>query len=612
MIAPMKKVFIVGRSAASDRLLEALRELGVVHLESVDASAKVPERLMMSLHTVQHALQAIGSVQPAGEAPVADPSDAAHEIVSLVRQISESRNRLNALAREVQRLALWGGLRREQLDALADAGVAVTFWSVPAKHLAEVSAECLATVAELPGRRVLVAVAQRGGEPQLPDDATPIEPPDRDLPTAQAEAAEVEQAMTADVDRLAALAHLAEALDAQRDRVQADVDFASAQVGALSGDDLFAVQGWAPADRAATLADDLATRGLDVAVEGRDPAADENPPTLIRYPRWARPVESLFELLSTNPGYREFDVSGFFMLSLPVFVALLIGDAGYGILFLLAGLAAYPKAKKTPGAVSKVHLVLILGAVTTVWGLMTGNVFGLTPGTLTEAGGFWAVIGGTLGRVQVIPSDLEAQADQIMRISFIIGAIHLTLAQLRQSLKFLPDLRFVAHVGWALFLWGMLGVIWYFFFTSQQEPPGSLHPAAAWLLVIGGVLAITFTAPSRNPLKMIAVGLASFPLTAMGTFSDIISYIRLMVVGLASVVIAQTFNTLGADCAGVATWFVGAPVIVIGHALNVALCLIALLAHGVRLNMLEFSNNAGVQWTGYAYEPFSTRAVRRA
>ena len=85
------------------------------------------------------------------------------------------------------------------------------------------------------------------------------------------------------------------------------------------------------------------------------------------------------------------------------------------------------------------------------------------------------------------------------------------------------------------------------------------------------------------------------------------SYIRLMAVGMASFYIAFAFNDLGATVAGSANWqwALAAPIIVVGHLLNIVLCLIAIFAHGVRLNMLEFSGGAGVQWAGYAYAPFA-------
>jgi V/A-type H+-transporting ATPase subunit I len=106
---------------------------------------------------------------------------------------------------------------------------------------------------------------------------------------------------------------------------------------------------------------------------------------------------------------------------------------------------------------------------------------------------------------------------------------------------------------------------------------------------------------------MLGLGVANFPFSVLSTFSDIISYVRLMAVGLAGSVLAVSFNDLGL---GLGSWFLIIPVIVIGHALNLFLALIALFAHGVRLNMLEFSNNLGMQWTGYSYKPFSKQVIQ--
>ncbi|MDY7011822.1 MAG: hypothetical protein SVV80_13890 [Planctomycetota bacterium] len=454
-----------------------------------------------------------------------------------------------------------------------------------------------------------MGVVQRDGEPTLPEDATEIEPPDSDAPTIRAEAARADKAMADDAKRLAQLANLTDVLTRRGEELAGEVEYARALAGAMAGENLFAVQGWVPAERTDTLPTDLAEQSITAAVDSRDPADDEAPPTLIQYPHWARPIKGLFDILGTSPGYREFDVSGFFMIALPIFAAMLIGDAGYGLMFLLLPMLIYRKAAAAAGP-AKVHLIMVVGAATMIWGLLTGNIFGISPDMLIRSGGIWAFPGDWLDKVRIIRGDLSEQTIIIMKLSFIVGTIHLSLAQLRSSLRLMPNLQFLARVGWAAFLWGMLGVIWYLFFGSQQTPPAPLHPAAPWLLLVGGTLAIFFTHPGRNPVRMIGFGLASFPLAALSTFSDTISYIRLMAVGLASVVIAQTFNSLGAQCADAATWFAGAPIVLIGHALNVALCLIALLAHGVRLNMLEFAGNAGIEWAGYSYEPFANIRVK--
>ena len=110
-----------------------------------------------------------------------------------------------------------------------------------------------------------------------------------------------------------------------------------------------------------------------------------------------------------------------------------------------------------------------------------------------------------------------------------------------------------------------------------------------------------FANPSRNVFKMVALGAANFPLSAIGTFSDIMSYVRLMAVGLAGSVLAVSFNELATSAGPVLM----VPIMIFGHALNIGLTIIALFSHGVRLNVLEFSNNFGMEWSGYSYQPFA-------
>ena len=54
----------------------------------------------------------------------------------------------------------------------------------------------------------------------------------------------------------------------------------------------------------------------------------------------------------------------------------------------------------------------------------------------------------------------------------------------------------------------------------------------------------------------------------------------------------------------------GILVLVIGHALNLVMGLLSVVVHGVRLNLLEFSNQLGMEWTGYNYDPFKETAIK--
>jgi V/A-type H+-transporting ATPase subunit I len=227
-----------------------------------------------------------------------------------------------------------------------------------------------------------------------------------------------------------------------------------------------------------------------------------------------------------------------------------------------------------------------------VWGILTASFFGFN-------------ISGWMGldRPLVTVNTLKQNMDFLMRVSFILAAIHLSAAHLWRAKGNFPKPRFLGEIGWAVFLWGMYGVVKMLLLGDPFT--GTAYP---YLLLIGGPMTILFAAPTWGPLTTIAVlgklgvGVAGFPLSALGTLGDTISYVRLMALAVASTALAVAFNDMAASLPFPA----GIPVLVIGHGMNVALSVVALLAHGVRLNMLEFSNNLGMQWSGYPYNPFST------
>jgi len=626
MIVPMAKTFVAVRRADREALLAALGRLGVLHVQPVDPHRAAPDPAAVeTLDRLRRAVQVLETVEPEGPAPDLSPEAAAEEVLRLQGTEAELQARLAALHRQVEHLRPWGDVRLEQFRALAEAGIEVRFFAVAEGEVDQVEAECVEPLGEFGPRRRLVAVIQRRGEPTLPPSAEPVPLPPRDRPSLLAEAKETDEALRRGRERLRRLAGLLEAMRGAVRRLEADVEWTRTLASALEEADLFAIQGWVPAERAEALAEDLRRAGIEAAVRFAPPAEDDEPPTLIRYPRWARPIQGLFDILGTLPGYREMDLSPFFMVALPLFAAMLIGDAGYGLLLVLVGGLFYGRLVRKAGR-PKTHLLLIVGLATLVWGVLTANYFGVTPETLARAGGYVrqqedrlvadyaALAAGTDGwaraaRLMMAPAvawdpDPKAARFLLMKISFVIGAAHLILAHLRKAADYVPDPRCLAELGWCGVLGGMLVLIWHLVFIGVHQTPLWV----AWIIAGGLALPVLFGSPHRNPLKRVGVGLASSLLPLLGTFSDTMSYVRLMAVGLASYYIASAFNGLAASLAGVVTWFGVLPelVLVFGHGLNLGLAAIAIFAHGVRLNMLEFSNNAGVQWAGYPYAPFAT------
>lgn len=599
MIVPMSKVHIASRLQDRDRLLEALGRLGVLHVQPVDPrQAVADEQTLGALSDLDRAIGILQAVTPAGPAPDLAPLDAARQAIRVHKTLIEEKERLNALHRQAEQLAVWGRVELTQLEALRDTGLEVRFFSLSKKDLDGLEAECIEVLAERPGQQVLIGVVDRTGLFEAPEGARPVPWPARDLPSIQAEAAQVDAALKANDARLAVLAHRLDPMKALHAQWEARAEFCVAQRSGLTGEALFALQGWAPAAKAQGLTGRLADLGIPAAVEVLTVAEHEEPPTLIEYPAWVRPIQALFDILGTVPGYREIDLSPFFMLALPLFAAMLIGDAGYGLILAGAGLALYRPLIRVAGRPGT-HLLILFGLVTLVWGILTATYFGLTPETFQQAGrdGLARLM------IAVAPlwrADAKEGRDLLMKVSLVIGCLHLILAHLRRVIELWPDVRAWAEVAWMVILADMLALIWYLMFVGPDQMP----PVVGWIL-LGAVVVLSWTSePRGKPLVRALTGLASSLLPLLGTFGDIMSYLRLFAVGLASFYIADAFNKLGVQVAQSATWLAGGLVVLFGHVLNIVLAAIAIFAHGVRLNMLEFSNNVGVKWAGYAYRPF--------
>lgn len=584
MIVPMQKIYLVARQSDRDRLIGILREAGIVHLVPSDPKLVVPEEGTCRLvDTIKSALHELSGVEPRGAEPEISPSEAAHEVINIQRRSAEGRNQLASLYHELEQISVWDDLRLEQVAELREAGIEVRFYAMRADVIDQVRAECVAEVAELPSGNLMVAVADRIDEIVVPEEATLMGLPSRDASMIRAEAKELDETLHRDIDRLHQLAHLTSAMEMEQLRLEQQIEETIVMRGAVADSDLFSVQGWLPEENLTTLDNHLAEQGIPLVLEQIDPAEDEQPPTLIRPPAWARSIEGLFKMLGTVPGYREFDVSAPFMIALPIFTAMLISDAGYGALLLLGPAIAYPWAARKFGE-RFTQLIMIVGACSLVWGVLTNAFFGFALLPFTT-----------------IPIELTDQSRVfMMRLSFMMGACHLSLAQLWQSLRLFPDLRWLNRLGWALFIWGMYGVVNMF----VLQGPMTWQTVWPYLLISGAVLAILFASPGPKVAKVLAMGLAQFPLSMLSAFSDVISYVRLMAVGLASSVLAVSFNEMALDAGFLPlTIFI----LVLGHALNIGLAMIAMFAHGVRLNMLEFGSNLGMQWVGYPYRPFAYR-----
>jgi len=374
-----------------------------------------------------------------------------------------------------------------------------------------------------------------------------------------------------------------ESIIAQYPALADEIAFSAAKELMSNAGEIAFISGWVPVSRTEDVRKAAAENGWGVLL--RDPAAGEIPPTLIEPPKMFRPVKALFDGLGISPAYTEADVSVPFMCYFSLFFAMLVGDGAYGLIFLFGTLAM---RKKLPR--SWFILLTVFSVATVAWGLLSNTWFGAN----IPACANWPT-------VQWLS---DPSYKNMMLLCFTIGASHLTVARLWNAVCKAPDSTALAELGWA-------GVVVMMYLVTNSIVgifPGV--PAwGMWLGIISILLVFCFSV-KPSELKTRGAELGMLPLNIMSALGDIISYVRLFAVGLASVKVAENFNSMATGL-DLPLWLKVVPmvaILVIGHGLNLAMAGLSILVHAVRLNTLEFSNHKGVSWSGYAFRPFRKQA----
>ncbi|MBS3821923.1 MAG: hypothetical protein KGY81_09205, partial [Phycisphaerae bacterium] len=169
MIAKMSKVVIATRQQDREPLLEALRDLGVLHIVPVDPGRATPDdQTQADLDALNRAATLLRDVTPAGDQPTLDPITAAREVLDIQRRSAELSARLTNLYRQTEALTLWGDVTLEEFRQLREAGIHISFALVPAEDLGTIEADCVERIVEQPDG-VIVGMVQRTDEaPTLP------------------------------------------------------------------------------------------------------------------------------------------------------------------------------------------------------------------------------------------------------------------------------------------------------------------------------------------------------------------------------------------------------------------------------------------------------------
>ncbi|MBN1155112.1 hypothetical protein JXB12_09375 [candidate division KSB1 bacterium] len=584
----MKKITLLLNSKYRDRSLQKLRQLGVLHIKNIKAPEAEDIHLLEKQLDHLYAIDSLyGNLEGIEEESL--PHD---EIEAKIGEIISQRHEKDSLSRILdekqeihQWFDRWGNVSLESLKTLEDAGLYVRFYVADKKTFKNIESENTVHVSRIDQNSYYFAHFSRSKDERLELREEPI--PQVEIADLDDEISEIKSKLSTIDEKIASYAKYRTSFNQFQDELKKRLILNRIKYGMGEEGEIIYLQGFCPEDQVESVKKEADIQGWGYVVEEPDDLKEV--PTLTRNPRWVKIINPLFQFMGTLPGYDEMDVSSIFLAFFSVFYALIIGDAGYGLIFLIG---TFLVSRKVKGSKDFINLMYLLSFTTIIWGMISGTWFGSQK--IAELPFLKMFI------IEPVYSFGANSQDVMMQISFIIGVVHLSMAHLMVAFKKMNSLTALGDIGWILILWSV------FFVANDlilgKELPGITIP----LLVAGILLVLIFANFQRNVLKGILSTIGNLPLDVISAFSDVVSYIRLFAVGLATVIVSSSFNSMaiGSGIDSILSGIMAAIILFLGHALNITLCAMSVLVHGVRLNLLEFSGHVGVQWTGTPYDPF--------
>lgn len=598
MIVPMKKVTLLALGSDENSALTALRRLGVMQVELVKGRESGQTQQIAESHdAARRVLTSLRKFKAGCEKCDNLPKEdgkrrSGAEVVAQASELLDSRDKaeseLASVRQRLRHLAVWGDFDRNRIDELRAKGVYVYLCAGREAALEEAQALDsveIQTVAVEEGRIFFAVVSTAEIEPGvLPEIRLGAEDNPPELRRREAELVTDLQAVQ---DEIMELLVSIPAVEHRAAHLEGELDFSCVSDSLAAHGEVVSLNGFVPVPAVPELEEAAKKNGWGLLVE--DPEPGDRVPTLRKCSKLVRVIEPLFQFLGIEPGYTEIDVSAGVLIFFTIFYAMIVGDAGYGLVFLAGTLLAAWKFRKTPAAKAPLMLFGLLSAATIVWGLLTSNIFGRPSPEWLK----WAEV------PHLTDESLKNSYTQL--ICFSLALLQLSLGRIWKALHEGTFRGWVGNTGWVFFLIGN------FILTLRLLVFPGPFPKFMFACYIIGVVMV-----AACDVDWLDVAQAfQFPFGIINSFVDVLSYIRLFAVGLAGYYIASSFNDMGVSVFHLgpawATVLPAAMVILFGHVLNIALCLMGVMVHGVRLNTLEFSNHVGLTWAGSKFKPFANR-----
>ena len=609
MITKMTKYSFVLLTGEKEGFLEQLQELGVVDIsrsvKPIDSDSSVmfnkaerARKTLEFLESIDYSKDA--DAEAIAKATVNIEGDPVDFIEECRAKLTELHAALAHAEKQLQATLPWGEYDKKALDGLKDLGYAIRYYAVDAKKFDESWGELYPLqVVSNNGKKVwFVTVAPKGEAYSFPvqEVAAP------EITSAEA-ASDIVRIKTEITGCKAGLLNAKDYIPAIKEACNSDLveldRYLAKEAGEGAAEDMITVfTGFAPVENDAELVEAFDKMGVLYIKE--DAVQEDNPPIKLKNNWFTRQFEVFTEMYGA-PVYAEFDptpiVAPFYLL----FFAMCMGDAGYGLILILLGIAVAKKWINIAMLKNIGPIISILGAGTFAIGLVLGTAFGID---LSAAEWYPQA----MKKIMITGTIAGFPAQMILALG--IGIFHICLAMTVKAIGYTKRFGFretVSVWGWLLLIVGGIA-------TAALGMAKLVSPdVIKWIVIVIGVVSALgiyiFNTPGKNPLSNIGSGLWDTYNMVTGILGDVLSYIRLYALGLAGGMLGQAFNILGGIIVGdgisVINFLPFALILLFGHSLNLAMSCLGAFVHPLRLTFVEYFKNAGYEGKGKEYNPLT-------
>lgn len=377
---------------------------------------------------------------------------------------------------------------------------------------------------------------------------------------------------------------LYDALSEQRDKLEARTKLAGTQKTVV-------LKGWVPAEAAQTVQKSLESSFTCVAIIA-PPEDGEEYPIELRNAAVIQPFESVTEMYSL-PAPNSMDPTSIMAPFFFLFFGMMVSDAGYGLLLaLVTGFVLW--RYKPQGQAKKLFGLIFWGGIATVfWGIVFGSYFGDT---------YTVITGNPIPRLM----DPSGDPISVLILSFVLGLIHLFVGMGAKAYLLIKRGHVwdaVFDIGFWYLVLGGAGVM-----AAGMVFGDSVMKVGMWTAIAGAVgLVLTQGRHKKNIFMRLIGGIGSL-YDVTGYLSDILSYSRLLALGLSTGVVASVVNLMGSmgGLSSVGGWILFAVVFLIGHVFNIVINTLGAYVHSSRLQYVEFFGKF-YESGGKAFSPLRKR-----